>query len=230
MLLKHDWAERFIQTCAGVPSAQRRSMAEGEVAYLAAPATKCMVVATGYVKLIDSRVDEGRVVRLILGRGGLFGHRPFADGAFRGFISPENEMAVAHTPAQVVEVDRSEFEFAARNRPELSIMILESMSTRVQFLERRLLWQFTTPVRARLAATLRDLICYEGTRCKQGHTITIRLTHQDLSELVGAARPVISTELARLRDEGLISYVAELFLRRRLGRPQSSGRGITSRH
>ena len=85
-------------------------------------------------------------------------------------------------------------------------MLLESMTTRAQFLERRLLWQFTTPIRARVAATLRDMICFEGQRCKHGHTIDIRLSHQDLSELVGAARPVISAELVRLRDEGLIAY------------------------
>ena len=50
------------------------------------------------------------------------------------------------------------------------------------------------------------MICFEGERCKHGHTIDIRLSHQDLSELVGAARPVISAELVRLWDEGLISY------------------------
>jgi CRP-like cAMP-binding protein len=32
------------------------------------------------------------------------------------------------------------------------------------------------------------------------------LTHQDLAELVGAARPVINAELTRMRSEGLIEY------------------------
>jgi Crp-like helix-turn-helix domain len=36
--------------------------------------------------------------------------------------------------------------------------------------------------------------------------VDVRLTHQDLSELVGAARPVVSAELMRLRNEGLLSY------------------------
>ena len=80
------------------------------------------------------------------------------------------------------------------------------MTARAQFLERRLLWQFTTPIRARVAATLRDLICFEGQRCRHGHTIDVRLTHQDLAELVGAARPVVSAELVRMRREGLIEY------------------------
>jgi CRP-like cAMP-binding protein len=226
MLLRHEWAERFLQAISGMPSARRRSLVEGEAAYLAIPAEKCMVVATGYVKLLDSPSDKERVIRLILGRGGLFGLRPFADVAFRGFMPAEDEMAIAHGSAQVVEVDRAELEATARIQPELCGKLLESMSSQLQFLERRLQWQRTTPVRARLAATLRDLICYEGTRCKQGHTITIRLTHQDLSELVGAARPVISAELGRLRDEGLISYAQSYFCVDDLAGLQRAARGL----
>ena len=57
-----------------------------------------------------------------------------------------------------------------------------------------------------MAAALRDLICYEGDRCRHGHTIDVRLSHQDLAELVGAARPVVSAELVQMRREGLVEY------------------------
>jgi CRP-like cAMP-binding protein len=106
----------------------------------------------------------------------------------------------------LVELEREGLEEAARQRPDLTALLLESATTRAHFLERRLVWQITTPLRTRVAATLRDLICFEGQRCKHGHTIDVRLTQQDLADLVGAARPVVSAELARLRDEGLIEY------------------------
>ena len=57
-----------------------------------------------------------------------------------------------------------------------------------------------------MAATLRDLICFEGQRCRQGHTIDVRLSHQDLAELVGTARPVVSAELVQMRRERLVEY------------------------
>ena len=164
------------------------------------------MVKAGYVKLLDPRVEGNRFIRLILGRGGLFGDRPFGAGAFRGFISPQHEQAVAHGPAEIIEMDRQELEAAAHAQSGLATLLLESVTARAQFLERRLLWQFTTPIRARVASTLRDLICFEGQRCRHGHTIDVRLTHQDLAELVGAARPVVSAELVRLRDERLIAY------------------------
>jgi CRP/FNR family cyclic AMP-dependent transcriptional regulator len=211
MLLKCEWAERFINTCAKVKLVRRRALAAGESIYLAEPKGRCWVVASGYVRLLDPVADGVQFIRLILGRGGLFGDLPFGTSAFPGFASPHQEQATAHGPAEVLEMDRLELEAAARAQAGLATLLLESATTRAQFLERRLLWQFKTPIRARVAITIRDLICFEGQRCRHGHAVDVRLTHQDLSELVGAARPVVSAELVRLRDEGLVSYTRSYF-------------------
>ena len=211
MLLKAEWAGRFLRACAEVRSARRRPLTSGQVLYATMPEGRCLVVAAGYVKLLDPRLDGSRFIRLILGRGGLFGDRPFGARAFLGFPSPEHEQAVAHGPAEVLELDREEIEAASRSRPDLASLLLESATARAQFLERRLLWQVTSPIRARVAAALRDLICFEGQRCRHGHTIDVRLTHEDLGELVGAARPVISAELVRLKDEGFVHYTRSYF-------------------
>ncbi|HEX4148157.1 MAG TPA: Crp/Fnr family transcriptional regulator, partial [Pirellulales bacterium] len=206
MLLKTEWAERFVRACEKLRSARRRLIPDGESIYLAVPEEQCWVIVAGYVKLLDPRGDGERFIRLILGRGGLFGDRPFGASAFHGFASPQHEQAVAHGPVKILELDRDELEAASQAHPELATLLLESFASRSQFLERRLLWQFTTPIRARLAAALRDLICFEGQRCRHGHTIDVRLTHQELAELVGAARPVVSAELVRMRSEGLVEY------------------------
>jgi CRP-like cAMP-binding protein len=211
MLLTGEWAARFIQACAKLQSAQRRSLPSGQPVYLTTPDGPCWLVASGYVKLLDARNAGSLLVRLILGRGGLFGDCPFGTRAFRGFISPQPEQAIAHGPAVLLELDRQEVEAASQASADFSTLLLESVTSRAQFLERRLLWQFTHPIRARLAATLRDLICFEGGRCRHGHTIDVRLTHQELAELVGAARPVVSAELARMREEGLIEYTRSYF-------------------
>jgi CRP-like cAMP-binding protein len=211
MLLKKKWAKRFVQTCAELRSARRRTLPTGRTIYTSTPEGRCWIVIAGYVKVLDPRPDGDRITRLIMGRGGLFGDRPFATEAFRGFISPQDEQVVSHGPVDILELDRAELEIASRGDVEIASLLLESVTARAQFLERRLLWQFTTPVRARVAATLRDLICFEGRRCSHGHTIDVRLTHQDLAELVGAARPVINAELTRLRSEGQIDYNKSYF-------------------
>ena len=206
MILKSEWSERFVRACIKLPSSRRRTFADRTTFYTEIPEGRCWVVISGYVKLLDPRADGNRFIRLILGRGSLFGDRPFGSSAFRGFASSRNERAVAHGPVEVLELKCQDLETMANLQTELAALLLESLASRAHFLERRLLWQFTTPIRSRVAASLRDLICFEGRRCRHGHTIDVRLTHQDLAELVGAARPVISAELVRLRDEGFIEY------------------------
>jgi CRP/FNR family transcriptional regulator, cyclic AMP receptor protein len=169
------------------------------------------VVIAGYVKILGPRPDGDRFARLIMGRGGLCGDRPFATEAFRGFTSSQDEQVIAHVSVEILELDRAELEAASRADVEIASLLLESVAARAQFLERRLLWHFTTPVRARVAATLWDLICFEGQRCSHGHTIDVRLPHQDLAELVGAACPMINTELTRMRSEGTIDYNRSYF-------------------
>jgi CRP-like cAMP-binding protein len=135
----------------------------------------------------------------------------YHSGPARSPASPRQEQAFAHAPAEVLQLNRLELEAAARVQGDLATLLLESATTRAQFLERRLLWQFKTPIRARIALTIRDLICFEGQRYRHGHNVDVRLTHQNLSELVGAARPVVSAELMRLRNEGLHSYTRSHF-------------------
>jgi hypothetical protein len=86
-------------------------------------------VVAGYITLLDPRVDGNRFIRLILGRGRLFGDRPFGAGAFRGFISPEREQAVAHGPAELIEMDRRVLEAAARAQAGLATLLVSTQSS-----------------------------------------------------------------------------------------------------
>jgi CRP-like cAMP-binding protein len=130
MLLMTEWTERFLHACAKVRSARRRSLGAGQSVYVSRLEGRCWVVAAGYVKLLDPRVDGDRFIRLILGRGGLFGDRLFGARAFAGFASPQHEQAIAHGPAEVLELDREELETASHAQGELSTLLLESATAR----------------------------------------------------------------------------------------------------
>lgn len=161
--------------------------------------------------MLDSGTEGERFIRFIQELGGLLGGHPYSANAFEGFTVPENEKAFSHGPAELVELDRAELEGAAKDHLDYAVMLIESATTFSQFFERRICWQFISPVRKRIATILRDLICFEGQRCEHGNAIDIRLTHQGLAELVVAARPIVSAELAQMRDEGVISYTRSHF-------------------
>src|SRR4051794_41527072 len=102
MLLNSEWVERFIHACAKVRSARRLSLAAGQLVYSTTPEGRCWVVKAGYVKLLDPRVAGNRFIRLILGRGGLFGDRPFGAGGVRRVLSPPHQHAGGPPPASSV--------------------------------------------------------------------------------------------------------------------------------
>ena len=64
----------------------------------------------------------------------------------------------------------------------------------------------TLDVRGRVAVTLLDLVGQAGGHCSHGHEVDVPLTQQELAELIGASRPVVSVELNELRREGLLDY------------------------
>ena len=62
---------------------------------------------------------------------------------------------------------------------------------------------------ARLAQIFRGLSGGFATRCNHAFGQHLRLTQQELADLVGATRPVVSTILNRLREEGVLNYNRE---------------------
>ena len=57
---------------------------------------------------------------------------------------------------------------------------------------------------------LTELAKMFGIRCTHGHALEIHLTQQDLADLVGASRPVVSTIMNELRNRGKLDYTRDL--------------------
>ena len=130
MLLKTEWIERFVAACSEVRSTRQRTLAAGHAIYATVPEGRCWVVKTGYVKLLDPGVDGNRFIRLILGRGGLFGDRPFGGKAFRGFVAPNtNRRSPTGRPKSsrwIVRNSRPQ----CMPEPNWPTMVLESVTAR----------------------------------------------------------------------------------------------------
>jgi len=60
-------------------------------------------------------------------------------------------------------------------------------------------------VKSRVARTLFDLAERHGTRSPQGVRIELKLTHQELANLVGTARETITRILAEFQDAGCLT-------------------------
>jgi CRP/FNR family cyclic AMP-dependent transcriptional regulator len=158
-------------------------------------------ICDGQVKL--SRVDrEGNELTVgLLSAGELFGP---------GLSDPQAgealETATAKGPLTVWRVPAEEFHDLLLGAPALSLKVIETLSRRQRQLERRLACFAFQRTDARLAETLRELSGGFDRRCEHGFGQHLRITQQELADLVGATRPVVSTLLNRLRDQGVLGY------------------------
>ena len=97
------------------------------------------------------------------------------------------------------------------------LRLLQHSSRRQRQADRRYGSLVSMRAEARLAATLRDLSGQFRTRCEHGFGLHLRISQQELADLAGASRPVVSTLLNRLRDQGVLGYSRDYICVRDIG-------------
>ena len=201
MQIVTELSSPFVSMCGTLQSARKIDLKPRTMVYLNRSPGKVFVTSRGYVRLVYPEPNGRLLTRMLLGKGALFGDLPFRPGEFLS-----NERAIASGTTSVIELDRNELEEQASSNVHFQSLLLQTISAQFAALDRRLQWQLVSPIRTRIAAVLVDLLCFSGGRCGHGHLIDIRLTHEELAELVVSARPVVSEVLAELKSQGIVDY------------------------
>jgi CRP/FNR family transcriptional regulator, cyclic AMP receptor protein len=103
-----------------------------------------------------------------------------------------------------------ELRAAMEVNPRLAVFVAEYLARSKRSVERRVLRAMTQSVDRRVIETLVELAGSFGARCPHGFSLEIRLTQQDIADLVGASRPVVSSILSGLRKRGLLDYTRDM--------------------
>ncbi len=201
MQILSDLSTPFVNACSKINSAVTRDLRPKTLIYLRRTPGTTWIIKRGYVRLSYVEPKGRSLTRLLLGKGAMFGDLPFTPG----FFLP-NEQAISSGISCVIEISRQELEKHALAMPIFESLLLQTFSSQLQALDRRMQWQLIFPLRTRIATALHDLACFSGGRCGHGHLVDVRLTHEEFAELVVAARPVVSEVLVELKQEGIIDY------------------------
>jgi CRP-like cAMP-binding protein len=126
------------------------------------------------------------------------------------------DTAKAKGAALVWRVSLNEFRALLANHPSFSLGYIAMLTKRQRQMQRRLEGFAFKRTEVRLAEAFRELSGGFATRCEHGFGQHLRLTQQELADLVGASRPVVSTILNRLRDQGVLGYNREYVCVRRI--------------
>jgi CRP/FNR family transcriptional regulator len=152
----------------------------------------------GRVKI--SRIDEsGKEFTLtLLEPGEIFGELGLFDD------SPSETMAVALEDSLICMMRRKDFEAYAANKPELTIKLNKLLGFRLRQIENQIAELLFRDVPSRLAALLLRLADQHGREMNHGIRINIRLSQQELANLIGATREMTSMTLNSFKKKDLI--------------------------
>jgi CRP/FNR family cyclic AMP-dependent transcriptional regulator len=203
MQIPTSLATDFLTVAGRLRTARRHVLKDKALIYGAFDPEKVYIVEHGYVRLGTTQADGRLATRALLGKASIFGDLPFCPST-----SEQSGVAVASGETYVLELKRPVLEAAVHQDETVRQILLEIYGLQFRFLDRRLQWQFVMPLERRIATVLLDLMCFGGKPCPHhpGYAIDIRLTHQELSELVLAARSNVTPILHTFRAHNVISY------------------------
>jgi CRP-like cAMP-binding protein len=154
------------------------------------------ILKEGRIKITRLAEDGREMTMDIIEPGDIFGEMTLA-----GEIERETN-AEALEDSFICTIKREEFESFLKMRPDLTLTITKWIGTRLRKIENRLEGVIFQDVRARLASLLKDLAEKYGKDVDEGRKITIKLSHQELANLIGATRETVTLELNNMKKRG----------------------------
>jgi CRP-like cAMP-binding protein len=114
-------------------------------------------------------------------------------------------MVQALEPVLVCEIHRDDFERFLERCPPVGNRLLKLMGGRLRYVESKLSDLVFRSAPARLAQLLLELSQSMGEYDEKGIRLNIRLTHQNLANLIGTSRETVSTLLRQFQRQGLVT-------------------------
>ena len=152
-------------------------------------------IRTGRVKITHVS-DKGREISFRhLVKGDMFGEECLVNLSRRFYY------AEAISPTVLTLVRSADFARVVREEPDLAYAVACYSCRRAVEVESMLSEFVFAEVRERILRRIWQLYCRE----QQGNDDSLCLTHQELANLVGAARETVTVVLHALRDEGVLA-------------------------
>ncbi len=161
-------------------------------------ADSIMLVATGLVKICNLTFD-GRASTLVFVRPGeIFGESSLFDEPHR------DEYVEAVEPTTIVRIPREEIQRLMNERLDIALQVTKLVGFRQKKIERRLRSLLYVSNQKRLTHLLLDLADDFGVKVEEGVRLGLRLSHQEIANLIGSTRETVSGLMSKMKSDGLI--------------------------
>jgi CRP-like cAMP-binding protein len=162
-------------------------------------------IETGQIKLLLLSPEGKECLLAIHGSGDIFGELCLAG------LGERLETATAMKATTLKQIPCSQF-FARLSRDALSEGFVRYLAVRIADQQQVIANLVTVDSEQRLGKTLLQLARTFGKKDPRSIRIEMKITHEELSEMVGTTRPRISFFMQRFRNLGLIEINSDHFL------------------
>ena len=162
------------------------------------PSRNVYLLKRGHVKIANTAPSGKEVTFDILEPGEVFGELDAMEDA------PRSTSAEALDDALICVIPRKDFDQYLAMHPNVTIKLTKLIGLRIRKIQSRVEDLVFRDVPARLAHLLSELGKTEGVADKQGIRLKVKLTHQEMANLIGCSRETVSTTMGQFRDDGLI--------------------------
>ena len=193
-----DLEERHITALSGM-LVERRYRKGSVIFFEGDPGDALFIVAHGTVKIYRVAEDGREKTLAILREGDIFGEMALLDE------EPRSAIAESLEPTKLYALHRKDFLPFLASNPPMAIHIIKVLCGRLRRANAQVMDVVFKDVKSRVVRTLIELSEQHGTECPYGVRIELKLTHQELANLVGTARETITRILAEFQDTGCVT-------------------------
>ena len=155
-----------------------------------------LLLSDGRVRICDFTSEGKRAILAFIEPGELFGELALIDS------DPREERAEAVSQSTVILIPGDALRRLIETVPELSLGVTKVIGLRRRRIERRLKTLLFRSNRERLVHLLLDLADQYGRADPAGILVDIKLSHQDLANIIGSTRETVTITLGELQTEG----------------------------
>ena len=165
------------------------------------PGVSLFVVNGGRIKISRVTRDGKELTLAYRGPGEVFGELCLVDGG------PREEMAEAMENALVTEIPRAEFEALLDSEVSIGATFSRVLCQRRRELESKMEDLVFKDVNAKLAELLIKLSNDYGVDDSRGTLLAVKITHQEMANLIGSTRETVSLTLSQFKRQHYITSV-----------------------
>ena len=155
-------------------------------------------ILSGYLKAVSQGADGNEALLSVMGPGEVVGELSVLDG------HPRSASVIALEAAELAVVEREPLLGLVRQSPALALGLIAVLTARVRNLSKRCENISLLDIPARLAEVLLSLAERHGERSGDNVRIPVRLSQQDLGNMVGATRESVNKQLRSWTQDGIL--------------------------